>query len=296
MPLSHSEFSGRGDLRDMQAMCSRVWTPQARFHPGQLAWNRYSHPVDPDRVEPGDAIALWRAGGEVVGFGWAEGPDWLELQVDPSHPEVVGEVIDWFENWSDAPRQSVLTMDGDGETALADAGFHPERDGWHLTHHVLDLTRLPPVPEVAGYRFRPVSPDEVGPRAAAHRAAWSEFGESRVTSEAYAAVMATWPYRHDLDWVAVDDVGDIVATAIVWLDETIGVGLIEPVGCVPGHRRRGLAGAVTLAALHRARELGAHTALVSPRGDDDYPGPRRLYQALGFRPVTRTVTWTRSLG
>ena len=87
----------------------------------------------------------------------------------------------------------------------------------------------------------------------------------------------------------------MVASVIVWLDDATGVALVEPVGCEPGHRRRGLAGAVTLAALHRSRELGAHTAQVSPRGDDDYPGPRRLYQALGFRPVARTVTWSRSL-
>jgi ribosomal protein S18 acetylase RimI-like enzyme len=64
---------------------------------------------------------------------------------------------------------------------------------------------------------------------------------------------------------------------------------------VPEHRGQGLAGAVTLAALARLRELGGRTAQVSPRGDDDYPAPLRLYQSLGFKPVARTVTWTRSL-
>jgi GNAT superfamily N-acetyltransferase len=87
----------------------------------------------------------------------------------------------------------------------------------------------------------------------------------------------------------------MVASALVWLDPATSVCLVEPVGCVPEHRGRGLAAAVTLGALHQAREAGATRAQVSPRGDDAYPGPRRLYQSLGFRPGARTVTWTRSL-
>jgi GNAT superfamily N-acetyltransferase len=106
--------------------------------------------------------------------------------------------------------------------------------------------------------------------------------------------MAAWPYRPDLDWVAVAPDGSMAASCLVWLDPATGVGLVEPVGCVPGHRGRGLAGAVTLAALGRLREVGGRTALVSPRGDEDHAGPRRLYQTLGFRPVARTMTWTRS--
>jgi predicted N-acetyltransferase YhbS len=296
VPTVRSDFSGPVDLGGMQAMCSRAWSPSARFHPGQLAWNRYSHAEEPDRVGADEAISLWRVGDEVVGFGWAESPDWLELQVDPAHPEVAGDVVDWFEDWSDAPRQSAVVMEGDGvEPVLRAAGFRPDRDGWHLTHHLLDLRELPQVPRVAGYRLRPVEQGEASPRAAVHRVAWAEFGPSRVSAAAYAQVMRAWPYRPDLDWVACDREGRMVASAVVWLDESIGVALVEPVGCVPAHRGRGLAAAVTLAALHRSRELGAHTAQVSPRGDDDYPGPRRLYQSLGFRPVARTVTWTRSM-
>jgi predicted N-acetyltransferase YhbS len=295
VPTTRSDFSGPGDLSDMQAMCSRVWSPSARFHPGQLAWNRYSHPID-DGIGPDEAISLWREGDAVVGFGWAESADWLELQVAPDRPEVADDVVAWFEDWSDAPRQSAVAMENDSiEPVLRKAGFGPDRDGWHFTHHLLDLRELPPVPGVAGYTLRPVEPGEAAPRAAVHRAAWADLGPSRVTAGAYAQVMQARPYRSDLDWVACERDGQMVASVIVWLDEAIGVALVEPVGCAPAHRGRGLAGAVTLAALHRARELGAHRAQVSPRGDDDYPGPRRLYQALGFRPAARTVTWTRSL-
>jgi GNAT superfamily N-acetyltransferase len=77
----------------------------------------------------------------------------------------------------------------------------------------------------------------------------------------------------------------------VWLDDESGVALVEPVGCRPEHRRRGLAGAVSLAALNAARELGGTTGLVRPRGDDDYPEPGRVYRGLGFVPGPRTRGW-----
>jgi hypothetical protein len=280
----------------MQALASRLWTPSSRFHPGQLAWNRYHRPVDPAGLYDGESISLWTERDEVVGFAWAEAPDWLELQVDPARPDVAEQVVEWFEEVSDAETQSALVMEGDvTEQALAAAGFAPQPDDPFFTHHVFELMDLPPVPSIPGYSFRHVEPREARARAAVHAGAWSDVGPSKVDEGAYSRVMTAWPYRPDLDWVAVDTDDTMVASALVWLDPAHGAGLVEPVGCVPGHRGRGLAGAVTLAALHQLVEVGAHVAQVSPRGDDGYPGPQRLYRALGFRPCARTVTWTRSL-
>ena len=296
MPLERTDFAGRDDLRAMQAMCSRLWTPRSRFHPGQLAWNRYHRPVDPNSPHPDEAISLWREGGEVVGFAWAEAPDWLETQVDPDHPEVADAVVEWFEELSDADTQSVLVMTGDvAEPALAAAGFEREPEAPHFTHHTLELSLLPEVPGVGSYHLRPVQPSEAAARAGVHVRSWADVGPSRVDATAYAQLVTTWPYRPDLDWVAVDESDEMVASAIVWLDPVTTACLVEPVGCVPEHRGRGLAAAVTLAALHHARDLGATIAQVSPRGDDGYPGPQRLYRSLGFAPTARTVTWTRTL-
>ncbi len=295
--MRRDDFAGPGDLLAMQDMCSRLWSPVSRFHPGQLAWNRH---VAVGALEPrGDeAISLWRdGGGQVVGFGWAETQDWLEMQLDPSCPEVAEEVLDWFEEWSDAPSQSALLMEADAaEDACRAAGFAPDAEAPFFRHHLMDVASLAPVPPVEGYGFRHVEAPEAEARAACHVAAWSDVGTSRMSADSYRAVMSTWPYRLDLDWVAVDSQGSMVASALVWLDPATGVGLVEPVGCVPEHRGRGLAGAVTLAALHALAAAGGHTAMVTPRGDDRYPGPQRLYQALGFRPGARTVTWTRSWG
>ena len=114
-----------------------------------------------------------------------------------------------------------------------------------------------------------------------------------MTTTSYAAVMATPPYRADLDLVAVAADGTWVASCLAWLDAATGVALVEPVGCAPDHRRRGLAWAVSVAALHAARDAGATRGLVCPRGDRDYPAPQALYRGLGFEPGERTITLVR---
>jgi predicted N-acetyltransferase YhbS len=272
-------------LPEMQALASRIWTPESRHHPGQLSWSvYYGEDLDLGPVE------FAHLGGETVGWAWAESDDWLEICVDPVHPDVARGLIDWF--LDRAPDGVVRTMVlGTEEHVLApldDAGFEPDDLPW-FTHHHLHLDELVPVPAVAGYSFRHIQPAEAEERAACHRAAWS--ATSRVTTTAYSALMRAPYYRSDLDWVALDDTGAMVASVCLWLDPATGVALVEPVGTAPEHRGRGLAGAVSLAALHAA---GAVTGLVCPRGDDDYPVPGRVYRSIGFRPGPRTLTLARS--
>jgi hypothetical protein len=56
-------------------------------------------------------------------------------------------------------------------------------------------------------------------------------------------------YRHDLDWVALDANGEMVASACLWLDPATGVVLVEPIGAATPHaliaasRRNGVSAA-----------------------------------------------------
>lgn len=280
-------------LPAMQELASRTWTPASRHHPGQLAWSaRYALPED---LGHGPVGLFRESGGRVVGWAWAEAADWLELCVDPAHPETAAAAVEWFLGLGASGPVRAMTLETEEHVlaGLAAAGFEVEDQPW-FTHHHLDLDALPPVRQVPGYTFRHVAPGEAGARAACHRAAWSPpGGTSRVSDAAYARLMATPPYRPDLDWVAVDAAGAMVASCLVWLDGRTGVGLVEPVGCHPDHRGRGLAAAVSLAALHGARTAGGRTGLVCPRGDDGYPVPRRVYQGMGFVPGPRTLTLRR---
>jgi GNAT superfamily N-acetyltransferase len=275
-------------LPAMQALASRLWTSEARHHPGQLAWScAYGLP---EVLHHGPA-AVFSRDHEVVAWAWAESEEWMELCVDPTALDAGAAAIAWF--LERAGESAVRTMVLDTEEhviALLDrAGFLVEEGPW-FTHHFLDLAELDDL-EVEGYTFRHVEPGEAAARAACHRDAWG--ATSVVSTGAYERLMGTPPYRPDLDWVALDASGRMVASACVWLDPATGVALIEPVGCLPEHRGRGLAGAVSTAALRAARDVGATTGLVCPRGDDGYPVPMRVYQRLGFQPGPRTITLVR---
>jgi GNAT superfamily N-acetyltransferase len=276
-------------LPRMQSLATRIWTPESRHHPGQLAWSfAYGLPEDLGH----GPVALCHRGEDLVAWAWAEADDWMELCVDPTALDAGDAVVAWF--LERAGEGVVRTMALDTEEhliALLDrAGFVVEEEAPWFTHHFLDLDRLPAV-HAEGYTLRHVDPGEEAARAACHRDAWS--ATSKVSTGAYERLVRTPPYRHDLDWVALDGGGRMVASVCVWLDSITAIALVEPVGTVPEHRGRGLAGAVSTAALAAARDAGATIGMVCPRGDDGYPVPMRVYQRIGFDPGPRTITLVR---
>ncbi|RYC11404.1 GCN5 family acetyltransferase [Nocardioides zhouii] len=266
-------------LPRMQALASSLWSPRARHHPGQLAWSAaYGEPAALDLGPVFITDGAW---------AWLESPGWLE--VCGADPEAVRAVVDAALGECDGEvRTSTLETEDVVLAVLADVAFVEVESPW-FTHHFIDLADLPDVALPEGYAVRAVREGEHEPRSAVHRAAWS--ATSLVTSAAYERLMATAPYRAATDHVVVTDEGEWVASCCVWLDEATGMALVEPVGCVDPHARRGLATAASVSALTAARELGATTGLVCPRGDDDYPAPALLYRGIGFEPGARTRTY-----
>jgi len=278
-------------LPAMHEVAARL-TPISWQHPGQVTWSaRYALPEDLDH----GPVHVFDRGGVAAGWAWAESPEWMEWCVDPAYPGVAEEAVAWFLDATTATSVRTSTLDTEPHlaAALEAAGFVEVPDLWFV-QHTLDLDGLAPVPDVPGYTVRAVRPDEAAARAACHRASWS--ATSKVSTGAYERLMATPPYRAALDQVAVTEDDEMVASCCVWLDEGSGVALVEPVGCRPEHRRRGLASAVSLAALHAAREAGGTTGLVRPRGDAGYPEPGLVYRGIGFRPGPRTHDWTLTRG
>ncbi|RZU19860.1 ribosomal protein S18 acetylase RimI-like enzyme [Kribbella rubisoli] len=283
-----TEYAGPDGLSDMQELVQRTWSPVSRLHLGDVAWERS---VNARRSSANWRTAVWRDGDDVVAWGWLAQPGHLLMTVDPGRPELAATVVEWFQATADGPQLAAGVLETERHllAALESAGFQLVDDAPYYTHHWISLDALaePVVPE--GLTLRHVQQDEVAKRAAAHRAAWSDLAPSKVTDDDMAEVMSTWPYRPELDWVVENEAGDFVASALIWLDEQHQVGLVEPVGCAPEYRRRGLGAAVNLAALHALREAGGTKAVVCPRGDDGYPQARALYQSFGFRPGSRTL-------
>jgi GNAT superfamily N-acetyltransferase len=281
------DYSSPADLRAMQELIQRTWSPDSQLHIGDLAWQRHAIPGR----ESSWRTSLWEDDGQVIAWGWVELPDHLSFVVDPARPELAAEVVDWFRETAtgETLAASVLEKEVHLVSALEAVGFRPDDEAPYFTHHHLALGDLGSAAVPDGFTLRHVGPDEVEKRAAGHVAAWSDWGPSKMTTESFGAVMSSWPYRPELDWVVEGPDGDFVATALIWLDELNGIGLVEPVGCAPAYRRRGLARAVNLAALQALRGFGVNKAMVCPRGDDGYPMARKLYQNIGFRPGSRTV-------
>jgi GNAT superfamily N-acetyltransferase len=68
-----------------------------------------------------------------------------------------------------------------------------------------------------------------------------------------------------------------------------GIAMVDEVGTLIAHRRRGLGRAVVAAALEAARRMRCAPILV-PADADDWP--RKLYQRMGFEPLGMQVSFT----
>ncbi len=279
-----------GDLRTLQDLVSRTWTPGARWHIGEIAWNRLQHVGR----ESGWRTRIWEDDGAPVAWGWVWLPEHLDVCVDPAFPDLTDDVLEWFESESTADELTVTITEAEVELgrALVRHGYDRANEERFFLHLLRDLDGLttPVLPD--GYSLRSISGEpDLDRRVAIHRSA---FDPSEVTAESYRALTDVWPYRSELDRVVVASDGTFVSSCLIWIDERNGAGVMEPVGTHPDHRRRGLGSAVCLDALRWLRDAGATSAVVSARGDDAYPSARGLYTSIGFREHTRNVQYRAS--
>lgn len=285
----HRDYRGPGDLRRMQELVRRTWSPASCWHIGDLAWQRFQH-AGREAEWP---TALWESDGEVVAWGWTTLPGQLCLTVDPARPELAADVLAWFESVATADDLTVTTVDAEKHiiAALEERGYAQHDDAPYSSFHSRTLEDLPSPVLPDGFVVRSVGEDDLARRVEVHREVWAP---SRVTEESYRDVMGAWPYRASLDWVVEAPDGRFAAQCLIWLDELNGVGELEPVGTLAEFRRLGLGRAVCLAALHALREAGGRLAVVYPViGHPKSDGALPLYQDLGFHPYAREVSYRR---
>jgi len=240
---------------------------------------------------------LWPGRDELLAWAWLSLPGSLEFQIHPDHPELVGEILDWFESSvGEGEREvSVRTANVAAIRELERRRFAQDASAPWLRLDMRELTEIEEPQPPEGFRLRTMADigEDRSRRIAVHRASWAELG-TRVTAATYPGVMRTWPYRADLDLVVEAPDGELVAFALAWYDDDNRVGEFEPVGTDPRFRRRGLGRAVNLFGLERLREAGATHAIVASRGDDGHPVPSRLYESVGFRELSRNCRYVKS--
>jgi ribosomal protein S18 acetylase RimI-like enzyme len=270
----------------MQRLVQEGWAlrgPAWAQHVGDLPWGRFQHVGR----EPEWRTQLWEEDGRVIAYGWLFEDGMLDFCVHPERPKLLDAVLDW----ADAKQTDALDANTDAIAALDRHGYEraPDDEQW-FAYLARDLDDLPEPPLADGFTLRTVTARDVESRVGAHRSVWNP---SRVTLESYRNVMGAWPYRADLDCIAVAPDGQVAAYCLAWLDDENRVGEFEPVGTRSDFRRRGLASAVCAFALRRLAEEGATSAIVYARGGDSYAAPKILYESLGFAQHARSVRFRR---
>jgi GNAT superfamily N-acetyltransferase len=287
------------DVRAAQELAGRLW-PQGA-HPGGLGW----------------ALAQRQAADEFVLFEGANGPVALVARrvdaspyamalVDPAVPEAAKVVVTWLRGGGTRPELTIELPTGDQAmvTAIREEGFEVR-----LKASIAGMRRSAtngafPIPK--GYVVRTVRPEETMARVDVHRAAWRPASlpyaphhrptaaldaTSTFDRAAYEAVRRTWLYDPSLDLVVEAPDGSLAACCIAWFHPASGVAEIEPLGVVPQHRGRGLAGALCLAVGMRVVRLGGKEVFINTGPRADYPAPGRAYAKAGFETFVRAHTY-----
>jgi predicted N-acetyltransferase YhbS len=233
---------------------------------------------------------LFFDGDQLVGWGWSTGwrrPGGLSYELRSGYETLLDELIEWAE----PSVVAVKSTDASSIETFERHGFARDPDAPWIRWNIRALDEIDEASVPEGFRLTTMMDyADFASRSAAHRSA---FTPSRFTDEVYETVRREAPWRAELDCVAIDADGEVAAYALAWLDERNRVGELEPVGVRADRQRRGLGRAVCLYALHRLREHGAETAIVGSRGDDTYPAPRLLYEAIGFRELWRDLVYAR---
>ncbi len=296
------------ELRLMQGLAQQVTALRPELvnrTVGELAW---VWAKDFDALHQFWRHRLWYVDGQLAGWAWVYLPyrvprsdgRFLEVkaanliwQVHPDHPELLAEMLDWYDEVAgDVDRLlTVQAADEHARASLAAHGYEFDTEagsdnGDWVQLNVRDLADVPDPVLPEGYRFLAAGDVSVADAVKAHRDAWYP---SSFTEAAFERVRRTWPYRADLHVLIEAPDGTLVATAIVWLDESTRTGEFEPVGTHRDFRRRGLGTALQLHGMHLARAAGADRMLVACPGAPARPAARNMYHGVGFRELTRDL-------
>ena len=240
-------------------------------------------------------VGIWEISERIVGTVHGEGPGSFALiQTAPSGvpAETIGEMLTFAEQHIAAEEDGQLTIqvnipeDDDSRKAVA------ARRGYRKSHDTEPFAKMPITSELprarlpAGYSIKPgkcFGPDELG---RAHARAFGYIDEPtyvRRSSLGYERMQQTPDYDPALDLYVVSNRGGIASFCTIWLDETNRMGILEPVGTDPDHRRKGLGRSVIYECISRVAARGATAVWVGSE--------QSFYLSIGFECVYRHEIW-----
>lgn len=301
---------GPAELRLMQGLAQQVTALRPELLNGdatigELAWGWAK---DVDTLEHSWRHRMWFDENRLAGWGWVQLPHRIPRsdgtvreveeanliwQVHPDRPELLSDILDWYDEVANGHDQSLTLQSGDTEAIartpahgyVFDAETGSDNGSW-IQFNVRELDDVPDPVLPTGFRFVTAEDVSVAAAAEAHRDAWplSAFSETSL-----ARVQRTWPYRADLHVLVEAPDGTLVATAIMWFDTLTRTAEFEPVGTHRDFRRQGLGAALQLHGMRLAKAAGATRMLVACQGGPANPATKNLYFSVGFRELSRDV-------
>jgi predicted N-acetyltransferase YhbS len=252
-----------------------------------------------DKPRPEDcekAIRLWEEmtgvweneAGQIVGVVNIEHPDpthrgWGEafFQRHPGYDFLLPEMLDFAEaNLRNRERNllfiPIYDYDEAFQAVVRGRGYH-RNDEYTLWDSVSTIQgELPEYTLPEGHRLQSMADEnDLERRRKAFGLGFNHPDPKEWPSLlAYQEMQKAPDYRKDLDLYVVAPDGEFAAFCVIWWDEHNHMAMLEPVGTVPEHRRKGLARAVVLEAIRRVAALSAEKVLV---GSD-----QAFYLSLGF--------------
>lgn len=271
-----------------------------RFHRAEAGWEAGAY----------GGIELWETdAGRLVGAALTEG-DEIQLQIHPDfrsalEAEMLAFGEEHFASTNAGGQRQVHVLayeyDTPRQRLLAGRGYGKMTYGWvtrwlRLNQQALDGAALiGTAPRAAaGYRLRTTHPADSPEHwadcqrmvdllnAAFNRPGFHQPGE-------YHNFMVRAPiFLNELNLVMEAPDGSLAAHAALNYDSANRYAIFEPVCTHPRHRRRGLAQALMLEGIRRARALGARIVEVST-GDAD--AANALYDSICFGETYKAYAW-----
>jgi mycothiol synthase len=308
METRSREYRGEEDYERIRRLLVECYAINGTMHCWgleRLDWWRFNtHAYDELSGSRGwqEDVRLWETKeGKLIGVAHPEdglqpGRDYGDvfLEIHPDYRYLEDEMFSWVEEHHVANRPddatvwplkaSVYDYDRQRAELLTRRGYRYLGPGGYKRR--CSLTRSIPTVELPpGYGIRAVDESEMEAWADVVGAAFNNLLNSAERCRVWLDAPTN---RLDLDLVVVAPDGTFGAFCIAWFDEENRIGVFEPVGTHPAHRRRGLGKAVMSEGLRRLQALGATVAYV---GVGTGVAANRLYESVGFMDYDVECCW-----
>ncbi|MHB1002115.1 MAG: GNAT family N-acetyltransferase [Armatimonadota bacterium] len=285
-------------LREMylQTKTQCCWLPQR--------WEYAEHFVNHVNIEhSGDDwhkyIRIWEDNGTVVGVCHKEESNNAFLQVRPGYESLTDEMLDHAEStiarYNSEGVKTLTVWSPESNIFLSDhliaRGYTRGDVGSYYNAQYVNKEYIPHLPD--GYSFTSAVEikDTLSRQNAVHRAFHPDDESLREVPASFLSMEKAPLFRPELEIMTQYKDGTLTSFCVVWYDERTGIGMFEPVGTHPNHRRLGLGREMLLEGLRRLKAIGANRAFVESYGDNR----KAFYNSVGFETFDKDCHWTKEL-